>query len=371
MKSLSKDHSIFINNEIHSLSGKMEQPIVERFKTLFPYSSRSSFSNKLGITAESFSYLYLNNALYDEDISVDDLMVTMNFLRCYQSARNFDGPPGYSIPNARRTVWTCIDIMNERLNEVFLCWDENSFTICFVSLNSFMFFLFSLIFFHATDTVEKKKALVPQEIWAFQKRTHYCWRDGSENIEATEPTTSKEDLEWQEETKLGEHRRKVLFFVLFYFPIWITIFLPTSVSCSIATGLITSIGEAVPGSTHDLTAFRKYGIGRKGWLDKNERVLADLAYFSHPSCLTMIRKPKKGRLSEEEKNYNHIISNVRVLVENTISRIKIFQVVGGTYRHDLEKFRSVFNVCSQVTNNTMLFNPARRPRNINKYLLCS
>jgi hypothetical protein len=48
---------------------------------------------------------------------------------------------------------------------------------------------------------------------------------------------------------------------------------------------------------------------------------------------TPYRKPKKGQLSKEQKEYNRHLSSLRVVIENVIAQLKKWRILKGTYRH--------------------------------------
>ena len=45
------------------------------------------------------------------------------------------------------------------------------------------------------------------------------------------------------------------------------------------------------------------------------------------------KKPKGGSLTNEEKNWNRKLSEVRVVVENAIRTIKRYKIMSGVFRH--------------------------------------
>ena len=71
--------------------------------------------------------------------------------------------------------------------------------------------------------------------------------------------------------------------------------------------------------------------------------------------VTPHRKPPNGELTEEEKTFNTKLSQARVVVDNTFSRTKNWEIVSGKYRHYstdkdfLIDPNKVFKICCYLT----------------------
>ena len=106
-----------------------------------------------------------------------------------------------------------------------------------------------------------------------------------------------------------------------------------------AKGRIASVSPSHPGSHHDLTVRR---AGPK--LRKGVHLYGDSAYQGHDKEHSNIdfpyKKPKKGELTQEEKEYNRGLSGFRVRVEHAIGRMKRFRVVSDRFRHIKPRCRS-------------------------------
>jgi hypothetical protein len=90
------------------------------------------------------------------------------------------------------------------------------------------------------------------------------------------------------------------------------------------TGKIVWIGGPTIGSMHDIVLMRNSRI--LDLLDFNELVLADKGYIGLEQVLTLIKKPRRRELNEDEKEINRILGAHRWIIENVIGRIKIFIV---------------------------------------------
>jgi hypothetical protein len=117
------------------------------------------------------------------------------------------------------------------------------------------------------------------------------------------------------------------------------------VGVDVRDGTIVWLSGGFPGSMHDLTIARTSGIIDK--LDEGEFILADKAYLGDQHFLT----PLKGTPSTlQGQLFNYIISHLRIIVEHTFSKIKVFKCLTAKWRHDLCLHKVVFFVLSNVIN---------------------
>lgn len=91
--------------------------------------------------------------------------------------------------------------------------------------------------------------------------------------------------------------------------------------------------------------------------DPFEIILADSGYIGHTNILAPYKDP-----TPDEEAFNEVLSSVRQVVECSFSRIKIFGILGsrGPFHHgstNEEKHNRVFNVCAQITNISLQFEP--------------
>jgi hypothetical protein len=114
-------------------------------------------------------------------------------------------------------------------------------------------------------------------------------------------------------------------------------------------GRIVHVSESVPGSVHDFALLKS---GDK--IPKESRVYVDSGYQGiqeiHKESEYPYKKPKKGELTDEEKEYNTAFSRIRVKVENVIAKIKVFHIVSDRYRNKGKRFNEKFRIIAGIVN---------------------
>ena len=90
---------------------------------------------------------------------------------------------------------------------------------------------------------------------------------------------------------------------------------------------------------HDQAHWNELGL-RETFLGKAYAVIGDGGFtFNRQSDNQQIRgytphkRPQGGSLTPEQKDYNKKLAQMRVVVENTIRRVKVWRIFRGTYRH--------------------------------------
>lgn len=106
-------------------------------------------------------------------------------------------------------------------------------------------------------------------------------------------------------------------------------------------GYIVHVSESVPGNIHDKKLFDM--VGRKP--PKGGFLIGDLGYLGAKDVLIPLKSSKHRKLNEKQKEYNHIFSKKRIVVEHTFARIKKFRRldekwIGKTTRYNIE-FRAI------------------------------
>jgi IS5 family transposase len=71
---------------------------------------------------------------------------------------------------------------------------------------------------------------------------------------------------------------------------------------------------------------------------------------THTATELPYKKPKGGKLDKEQRQYNTALSRVRVPVENTIRRLKIFRILKETYRNKRKAYGEKFNIVAGLVN---------------------
>lgn len=109
-------------------------------------------------------------------------------------------------------------------------------------------------------------------------------------------------------------------------------------------GALVWIAGPAPGSRHDLTILRCYGLLRN--LKKHECILADRAYVGEWRVVTPLRRPRTA----QEYQVNHVLSSLREEVEHAFGYFKHFRVLNTPFRHPLVLHPMVFYVVAQIVN---------------------
>lgn len=105
------------------------------------------------------------------------------------------------------------------------------------------------------------------------------------------------------------------------------------VACTLS-GNLAWISPPSPGSTHDLTALRASGL-----LETlpPETLIADKAYIG-AGMITPIRKPPGHDLTDDRKQFNTRINQLRYIIERTIAQLKTWRILHTDYRRPYETF---------------------------------
>ena len=102
------------------------------------------------------------------------------------------------------------------------------------------------------------------------------------------------------------------------------------------TGQIICVHQS-RGATHDLELFRRSKVRLHRFIlfvgDKGYQGILDL----HKYSLTPYKKPKGGKLTPEQKEFNSCLSKFRVFIEHINRRIKRFKMFQGRYRNKQRK----------------------------------
>lgn len=130
--------------------------------------------------------------------------------------------------------------------------------------------------------------------------------------------------------------------------------------------IILYTGKARPGKTHDITAIREdlSDLGR--WADsmKNEEtvpeerieILCDLGYqgldkdLPGADVITPFKKPKGGKLTAQQKEFNKKLSRRRIVVEHAIGGAKQYKIMRGPYLGTNEEFERDMDVVCGLAN---------------------
>lgn len=103
------------------------------------------------------------------------------------------------------------------------------------------------------------------------------------------------------------------------------------------SGRLLAIGTPVPGARHDAHAWTASGLAATL---EGMHVVADLGYVG-TGVTTGTRKPPGGELSPDRAEANTALSSIRAVVEQAISHLKNWKILGGRCRAPLHKYNSI------------------------------
>lgn len=126
------------------------------------------------------------------------------------------------------------------------------------------------------------------------------------------------------------------------------------IGVDINNGTLCWLWGGIPGSMHDLTMARMSGIINA--LENNEFILADKGYIGEHIFVTPFRDPQ----NDVEEAFNSALGSHRIIVENVLLRVKIFNSMSYKWRHELYLHPIVFTVICNIVNIDMLFCPVRQ-----------
>lgn len=102
-------------------------------------------------------------------------------------------------------------------------------------------------------------------------------------------------------------------------------------------GQIVHLSATASGRTHDMKVLRHSRLMAR--LPRHVRIWGDRGYTGlakvYPDRETIVptKRPKKGELSDDDRELNRLISKVRITVENAINRIKKFRACKEFFRN--------------------------------------
>ncbi|GGL78771.1 hypothetical protein GCM10010840_15780 [Deinococcus aerolatus] len=114
------------------------------------------------------------------------------------------------------------------------------------------------------------------------------------------------------------------------------------------------MGATASGRTHDMKALRHSHLMTR--LPRQVRVWGDRGYTGigkvYPEWETSVpaKRPKKGELSDEQRELNRLISKVRITAENTISRVKKFRACREFFRNKPSKHGVIWGCVAGLVN---------------------
>ena len=111
-----------------------------------------------------------------------------------------------------------------------------------------------------------------------------------------------------------------------------------------------------PGHCHDFNLFKKSKIH----FHPETNSLQDSGYQGikdyHPNSYIPRKKPKNGKLSRIEKDYNRVLAQERIVVEHVNRSLKIFKILSSRYRNRRRRYGLRCNLLSALYNYELAFN---------------
>ena len=116
--------------------------------------------------------------------------------------------------------------------------------------------------------------------------------------------------------------------------------------------ICTKIGK---GRQHEFRIFKNSRIK----VIQRVQILADKGYqginrYHRNSCIPH-KKPRKGKLTSEQKQQNKEHARLRVRVENVIQNLKIFRILSSRYRNRRKRFGLRVNLIAGLYNYELKF----------------
>ena len=109
------------------------------------------------------------------------------------------------------------------------------------------------------------------------------------------------------------------------------------------------------GGVHDFTLFKESKIHIKEQIlligDKGYQGIAHI----HVNSMTPFKKPRKGQLTEEQKQFNSMLAKVRIKIEHVFRRIKCFKIFAQCYRNKQRKHLLRISLVSALLNFNLPF----------------
>lgn len=111
--------------------------------------------------------------------------------------------------------------------------------------------------------------------------------------------------------------------------------------------LCTAFGK---GRCHDFRLFKQHPVALLG----EQLCLADKGYQGiakhHAHSCTPTKKPRKAELPTSEREHNRLLARLRVRVEHSIRRLKIFRILAERYRNRRKRFGLRLNLIAAIVN---------------------
>lgn len=105
-----------------------------------------------------------------------------------------------------------------------------------------------------------------------------------------------------------------------------------------------------PGQCHDFNLFKKSKVR----FHPETNSLQDSGYQGikdyHTNSYIPRKKPKNGKLSQTEKDYNRVLAQERIVIEHVNRSLKIFKILSSRYRNRRRRYGLRCNLLSAIYN---------------------
>ena len=272
-----------------------EQKLKEFLVSRFPMMTNDSFVASFGIRYRVF--LFVINTC---ELALLDLLITLYFLKNYNTFMSFHWIFRVEETKCRRIVWKTIGVLDNKLPTLSL-----------------------------GDRVRENNYY--PEIF----NTCFLAVDGTER-----PSERPEDQQAQQDLYSGKKKCHTI---------------KNQLIVDLCYGWILDASTTYTGSTHDATMY-------KDWLQNNLHLLGSVEVLvgdkGYQGCHKIL-SPFKTPINNYQLDVNSKINQTRVIVENSIGRLKKFKAVSLEWRHDLSCADIVFRTCCKLTNLDIMDRPLR------------
>lgn len=111
--------------------------------------------------------------------------------------------------------------------------------------------------------------------------------------------------------------------------------------------LCTAFGK---GRIHDFRLFKQHRLPMlPEQLCLADKVYQGLAKLHRHSCIPT-KKSRKTELSAEERQSNQMLASLRIVVEHTNRRLKVWRILAERYRNRRRRFGLRFNLIAAIVN---------------------
>ena len=111
--------------------------------------------------------------------------------------------------------------------------------------------------------------------------------------------------------------------------------------------LCTCFGK---GRENDFAIFKRSKLE----VSQNSEMLADKGYQGIAKYIEKsfipVKKPRKGELSQTQRQYNRELAKVRIKIEHVFARLKRFRILSERYRNRRKRFGLRFNLIACLYN---------------------